>query len=184
MNRKPILNPELPKNTSNDRTQLMDKPDATSQTISETSSETTSAKLILALDFGVKKMGMAMGNTLTQDARPFDIMPMDNGQPDWSKLVSLIAQWQIQVVVVGLPLNMDGSESMLAKRASKFSRRLQHQLQAAHLPVTVCLHDERLSSREARNLAWEQGLIQNPTEAIDDLSACLLLNSYLLSQSE
>lgn len=175
MNRKGISNSEMPRNTSNDRTQLMDTPNTTSQ---------TSATLILALDFGVKKMGMAMGNTLTQDARPFDIMPMDNGQPDWLKLVSLIVRWQIQVVVVGLPLNMDGSESMLAKRASKFSRRLQHQLQAARLPVTVCLHDERLSSREARNLAWEQGLIKNPTDAIDDLSACLLLNSYLLSQSK
>lgn len=94
----------------------------------------TTPTLILALDFGVKKMGMALGNTLTADARPFDILAMDNGQPDWDNLLGIIEQWRIDVVVVGLPLNMDGTDSMLSKRAAKFARRLAHRLANAICP--------------------------------------------------
>lgn len=148
---------------------------------SETSTfETNTPKVILALDYGVKKMGMALGNTLTQDARAFDILAMNNGQPaDWDNLLGIIATWNIHMVVVGLPLNMDGSDSMLSKRAAKFARRLAHRIQEQRLPTVVRLCDERLSSREARQLAWEAGWIKNERDPIDDISACLLLTSYM-----
>lgn len=135
-------------------------------------------KVVLGLDYGVKKMGMAMANTLTQDARPFDILAMDNGQPDWDNLIGMIEMWQVGLIIVGLPLNMDGTESMLTKRACKFARRLSHRLAERHLDVQVYTHDERLSSREARTLAVEMGLIKRPTDPIDDISACLVLQSY------
>lgn len=135
--------------------------------------------LILALDYGVKKMGMALGNTLTNTARPFDILAMGNGQPDWDNLLGMIETWQVQQVVVGLPLNMDGSSSMLAKRAHKFARRLTHRLMERKLSIKVLMHDERLSSREAREIAWENGWIKDERDPIDDISACILLNSYL-----
>ncbi|WP_434352891.1 Holliday junction resolvase RuvX [Psychrobacter sp. HD31] len=137
------------------------------------------AVLILALDYGVKKSGMALGNTLTQNARPFDILAMDNGQPDWENLLGIIDAWKVHQVVVGLPLNMDGSTSMLAKRAHKFARRLAHRLMERKSMVQVLLHDERLSSREAREIAWENGWIDDERDPIDDISACILLNSYL-----
>ena len=73
--------------------------------------------LVLALDYGVKKMGMALGNSMTQTARAFDILVMNNGQPDWDNLIGIIKVWGVAQVVVGLPLNMDGSSSMLSKRA-------------------------------------------------------------------
>lgn len=135
-------------------------------------------KVILGLDYGVKKMGMAMANTLTQDARPFDILAMDNGQPDWENLLGMIETWQVGLIIVGLPLNMDGTESMLTKRASKFARRLSHRLAERHLSAEVYAYDERLSSREARTLAFEMGLIERVTDPIDDISACLVLQSY------
>ncbi len=136
-------------------------------------------QLILGLDYGVKKMGVALGNTLTLTARPFDIVSMNNGQPDWDNLLEMIATWQVSQVVVGLPLNMDGTSSELAKRASKFARRLAHRLMEQKSPVKIYLHDERLSSREARNIAWENGWIKHHQDPIDDISACILLDSYL-----
>ena len=106
-------------------------------------------------------MGMALGNTVTQDARPFDILAMNNGQPaDWDNLLGIIDTWKIGRVVVGLPLNMDGSSSMIAKRAHKFARRLAHRLMEQRIHVPVQLFDERLTSVEAREMAWELGLIK------------------------
>ena len=140
--------------------------------------QTTTAQTLLALDYGVKKMGMALGNTITQDAHPFDILAMNNGQPDWDNLLGIIETWQIKMVIVGLPLNMDGSQSMLAKRAAKFARRLIHRLGERQMAVEVYFSDERLTSREARQLAWERGLINDVKEPIDDISACLILKAY------
>lgn len=133
---------------------------------------------LLGLDYGIKKMGMAIGNNLTQDAKPFDILAMDNGQPDWDNLLGIIDTWQIKSVVVGLPLNMDGSDSMLSKRAAKFARRLAHRLGERHMAVAVYLSDERLTSQEARQLAWEHGLIKHERDAIDAVAACLILAGF------
>lgn len=134
--------------------------------------------LILALDYGVKKMGMALGNTMTQTARAFDILAMNNGQPDWDNLIGIIKVWGVAQVVVGLPLNMDGSSSMLSKRAHKFARRLAHRIMEQHLPVTVSLCDERLTSIEAREIAWDNGWIKHERDPIDDISACILMSTY------
>ena len=134
--------------------------------------------LILALDYGVKKMGMALGNSLTQTARAFDILAMNNGQPDWDNLIGIIKVWGVAQVVVGLPLNMDGSSSMLSKRAHKFARRLAHRIMEQHLPVTVSLCDERLTSIEAREIAWDNGWIKHERDPIDDISACILMSTY------
>lgn len=146
--------------------------------MNESTQKNNKPKLILALDFGIKKMGMALGNDLTQDARPFDILAMDNGQPDWDNLLGIIEVWCIDKVVVGLPLNMDGTESMLTKRAKKFARRLAHRLGERHFDVPVYFYDERLTSKEARLMAWEMGWITHEQDPIDDLASCILLNSY------
>ena len=134
--------------------------------------------LTLALDYGVKKMGMALGNSLTQTARAFDILAMNNGQPDWDNLIGIIKVWGVAQIVVGLPLNMDGSSSMLSKRAHKFARRLAHRIMEQHLPVTVSLCDERLTSIEAREIAWDNGWIKHERDPIDDISACILMSTY------
>lgn len=139
---------------------------------------TQHAAILLGLDYGIKKMGMALGNTITKDARPFDILAMDNGQPDWDNLLGMIATWQIKAVVIGLPLNMDGTDSMLSKRAAKFGRRLAHRLGERGMSVAVYLTDERLTSKLAKSMAWELGLIKDPQEPIDDLAACLILTSF------
>lgn len=144
----------------------------------DTTLATLDAKLVLALDYGVKKMGMALGNTITRNARAFDILAMDNGQPDWDNLLGIIDKWKINQVVVGLPLNMDGTGSMLSKRAHKFARRLAHRMGEEHMTAEVIMVDERLTSIEARKMAWEQGWIDDERDPIDDIAACILLDSY------
>ncbi|MDO5650670.1 MAG: Holliday junction resolvase RuvX [Moraxella sp.] len=139
---------------------------------------------LLALDYGVKKTGMALGNSLTQDARPFDILAMNNGQPDWDNLLGIIDSWQIDKVIVGLPLNMDGTDSMLTKRAHKFARRLAHRLGERRSTTSVWLVDERLSSKEARSIAWEQGWIKHERDNIDDIAACLILSQYFFMPTQ
>lgn len=141
------------------------------------------AHLLLGLDYGVKKMGMALGNSVTETARAFDILAMNNGQPDWDNLLGIIKTWGITQVIIGLPLNMDGSSSMLSKRAHKFARRLAHRLVEQHMPVVVNMCDERLTSVAARDIAWENGWIQHERDPIDDISACLLLSTYFADPS-
>lgn len=95
---------------------------------------TDSILTVLAFDFGTFKMGIAIGNTLTQTARPLCQFPMDNGKPDWQALLAIVQEWQAQQIIVGLPLNMDDSESELALRSRKFARRLNHQLKEYKIP--------------------------------------------------
>ncbi|MGE6441519.1 Holliday junction resolvase RuvX [Psychrobacter sp. NPDC078409] len=156
----------------------IDTLDNDSNSTAETIEPEVKPHLILALDYGVKKMGMALGNTITQTARAFDILAMNNGQPDWDNLIGIIKVWGVAQVVVGLPLNMDGTSSMLSKRAHKFARRLAHRVMEQHLPVTVSLCDERLTSIEAREIAWDNGWIKNERDPIDDISACILMSTY------
>ena len=156
----------------------VDTLDNDSNITAETIEPEVKPHLILALDYGVKKMGMALGNTITQTARAFDILAMNNGQPDWDNLIGIIKVWGVAQVVVGLPLNMDGTSSILSKRAHKFARRLAHRVMEQHLPVTVSLCDERLTSIEAREIAWDNGWIKNERDPIDDISACILMSTY------
>ena len=162
-------------------TLVIDSADAINNDLDSDSSAiepTIKPHLILALDYGVKKMGMALGNSITETARAFDILAMNNGQPDWNNLLGIIEVWGVSKVVVGLPLNMDGSSSMLSKRAHKFARRLAHRVMEQHLPVIVCLCDERLTSVAAREIAWDNGWIKHERDPIDDISACILMSTY------
>lgn len=136
-------------------------------------------KTVMGLDFGISKMGIALGNTLTQTAQPLMQFKMENGKPNWEDLLKIINEWQVSKIVVGLPLNMDGTESELGNRAKKFARRLNHQLEMAHIACPVVMADERLSSREAKNLAWEYGLIKSEKEPIDSIASAITLGSWL-----
>lgn len=131
--------------------------------------------VIMALDFGVKKMGVAVGNLLTHTGEAHSIVPMENGTPDWSELLTLLNDWQVSLVLVGLPLNMDSSISHLSKRARKFAKRLNHKLKEAHISCQVGLVDERLSSCEAFG-AQPKKLA--PAALVDDKAALVLLHSY------
>jgi putative Holliday junction resolvase len=127
------------------------------------------AYIALGFDFGSKKIGVASGQSLTATASPLDILKAKNGIPNWDDIGQLVQQWQPQLIIVGLPLNMDGSESDLSLRAKKFARRL-----AANYTCAVGLMDERLTSREARELSSHDG-------QVDHVAAALILESWFNS---
>lgn len=103
-------------------------------------------QMIMAFDFGTQKMGMAVGQALIESATPLALFPMKDGIPNWDELHKIIKQYQPNVFLVGLPLNMDDSESELSARARKFARRLRHQTN-----IETWMVDERLSTRAARD---------------------------------
>ena len=79
---------------------------------------------IIGFDFGTHNIGVAVGQTITGTASPLPALKAKDGQPDWSKVEKMIAEWQPKLLVVGLPLNMDGSEQPLTDLARKFANRL------------------------------------------------------------
>lgn len=138
-------------------------------------STTKPLRLLLGFDYGTKQIGVAVGQVITGQARELCVLKAQNGVPDWQKVESLIKEWQPDAIVVGLPLNMDGSKSEMSDRAEKFARRLNGRF---NLPVHT--HDERLTTFEAKGERLAQGqrggYRENP---VDALAAALLLEGWL-----
>ena len=130
---------------------------------------------VLAFDFGLVQIGVAVGNTLLRTTQPLAILRAKAGIPDWQALEQLVQDWQPDLLLVGDPLNMDGSDSELCERARKFARRLHGRL---GLPVTMV--DERLTSFEAKQVSREQGHRGDyKRRPIDSQAAELVLQSWL-----
>lgn len=131
-------------------------------------------KTLLAFDYGTKNIGVASGQTITHSANAQPQLKAKDGIPDWSQIERLLKEWQPDLVLVGLPLNMDGSESELSVRARKFANRLH-----GRFGVQVEMVDERLSSFEAKGEVMERGgsrhYKQNP---VDSIAARLILESW------
>lgn len=131
-------------------------------------------QLILAFDFGTQKMGMAVGSSLIESATPLSLFAMKDGIPNWDELLKIVKQHQPNLFLVGLPLNMDDSESELSSRARKFARRLRHQTNIETLMV-----DERLTTREARDeLEHYQTQGRAKKLAADSVAAALFIESW------
>ena len=121
-----------------------------------------------------------MGNRVTGTSQPLTTLRARDGIPDWREIASLLEEWQPTQLLVGQPLNMDGSESELSRLAAKFGRRLEGRFQ---LPV-ACM-DERLSSFEAKEILREQGHKGDYREQpADSLAAHLILQSWLRQQDD
>lgn len=138
-------------------------------------STTINPECVIAFDYGTAHIGVAVGQSITGSATPLAALSARDGVPSWEQIEKLIAEWQPQRLLVGLPLNMDGSESPMSQRALKFSRRLHGRF---GLPVETW--DERLSSFEARGLILERGGAKEDfrRRGVDSLSACLILESW------
>ncbi len=131
-------------------------------------------QLIMAFDFGTQKMGMAVGQSLIESANPLTLFPMKDGIPNWDELLKIVKQYQPNLFLVGLPLNMDDSESELSTRSRKFARRLRHQTNIETLMV-----DERLTTREARDeLGHYQAQGRAKKLSADSVAAALFIESW------
>ncbi len=130
---------------------------------------------MLAFDFGLRQIGVAVGNTLLGTTRPLPVLTAREGAPDWSAVAALIDEWRPDLLLVGDPLNMDGSESELGRRARKFARRLEGRF---GLPVEMA--DERLTSFEAKQASREQGHRGDyRARPVDSYAAEIILRSWL-----
>lgn len=127
---------------------------------------------VLAFDFGTQYIGVATGQSITQTASPLAALKAKDGQPNWEQVAELLKQWQPQLLLVGLPLNMDGSASELSRRARRFAGRLQ-----GRFGLTVQLIDERLTTREAREQLGHHYRGEKDSK-VDSVAATLLIESY------
>ncbi len=132
----------------------------------------------MAFDWGLRNIGVAVGNRHLGTSEPLTTVRARDGVADWPAIEQLLEEWQPECLIVGEPLNMDGTEADITPRARKFSRQLQ-----GRFGVKVELVDERLSSHEAKLNARESGhrgnYRQNP---IDAEAAHIILQTWLGSQ--
>ena len=143
--------------------------------MSQTSSGKQDWQKLMGFDFGTTKIGIATGQTITQTAQPLKPIPAKSGQPNWENLAELINQWKPEALIVGLPLNMDGTEQQVTQQAKKFANRLQGRF---GLPVE--LQDERLTTVDARSEIFaREGKKGIDSRSIDSLAACLILEDWL-----
>ncbi|WP_300348770.1 Holliday junction resolvase RuvX [uncultured Alcanivorax sp.] len=131
--------------------------------------------MILAFDYGTQKIGVASGNSLLGTATPLKALPCKNTQPNWDDIAALLKEWEPEGLVVGLPLNMDGSESESTARAKKFANRLK-----GRFGMKVWLVDERLSTREAR----ERTGIRQADNRVDSMAAVIIAEGFLSEGGE
>lgn len=104
----------------------------------------------LVFDFGLKHIGVAIAQPCGNIARGLATIPAKNGTPRWSALDPLLAEWQPTTLVIGLPLNMDGTASEMSTRARDFGQQL-----ARRYAVPIDYADERLSTFEASSRGAE-----------------------------
>ncbi len=126
---------------------------------------------LLGFDFGPRKIGVAVGQTITGSASPLTTIRSRRDKPDWEQIERLMHEWGPTAAVVGLPHNMDDSESDLAPQARRFARQLQ-----GRFALEVHLVDERLTSIEARR---QLGRAATSLEVIDAMAAKLILETWL-----
>ncbi len=129
---------------------------------------------VLAFDFGTKRIGVAVGQSITATAQPLATLNTRDGAPPWDMIQQYLKEWQPQILVVGLPLNMDGSEQDLTQMARRFANRLHGRFQ-----IQVEMQDERLTSVEARQQIFdERGYKGLKQSQIDSIAACLILEDW------
>ena len=133
---------------------------------------------VLGFDYGTKSIGIAIGQEITATARPLLSIKAVDGIPKWEEIGALISEWKPDLIVVGLPLNMDGTEQEMTQRARKFANRL-----SGRFGVKVETQDERLTTADAKARLFEMGGYKALTKGqVDAMSAVLIVESYFENQ--
>ncbi len=134
--------------------------------------------MILAFDFGRRRIGVACGDTLSCSAAPAGVVGATHAGPNWTELDRLVARWQPALAVVGLPYNVDDSESAMAAGAREFAASL-----ASRYRLAVAFVDERYSSLEAAGRLRESrraGVRKRRVAKadVDAAAACVILERW------
>lgn len=129
---------------------------------------------VLAFDFGERRIGIAVGEHLIHSANPLTTIDNESNEVRFNTITALVNEWQPKLLVVGLPLSLDGSENEVTQLCKKFARRLNGRF---NLPVVLI--DERYSSAEASQLLNQTGIKgRAQKEMLDQVAAQTILRSY------
>ncbi len=135
-------------------------------------------RTVLAFDFGTKSIGLAVGQEVTGTAAPLAALKARDGVPNWDVLKNIIEQWQPDLALVGLPLNMDGTEQDVTQRAKTFANRIH-----GRFGLKVETWDERLTTVDARSMLFELGGYKKLNkDKVDSVSACVIFTSWAENQ--
>jgi putative holliday junction resolvase len=140
-------------------------------------------RVVLAFDFGHRRIGVACGDTVSRTAAPLAAVPVRLGGPRWEVIDALLRDWQPALVVVGLPYNVDGSDSAMTYAARQFAAELERRCR-----LQVVLVDERYSSREAEAVlksARETGVRRRRVAKadVDAVAACVILERWFTEET-
>ena len=126
---------------------------------------------ILAFDYGTKYIGIAVGQTVTKTSSPLIVLNVaQEGKEIWNSISDLLVDWKPDKILVGKPLNMDGTPSDMMKKVDAFFKRLK---KISSVPCELV--DERLTSFEAKNLVQ----IYSKAGRVDDLAAKIFLDNWI-----
>ena len=123
---------------------------------------------IIAFDYGEKKIGVAVGQTSTNTSSPLKVIFNNHGKVNWDEINSLLNEWNPDLIILGKPLNMDGTESEVMKKVDKFYNNLIKIYKARYEYV-----DERLTTFEAKEI-----LKDNKAELVDANAAKILIDNW------
>jgi putative Holliday junction resolvase len=140
-------------------------------------------RIVLAFDFGQRRIGVACGDTVSRTAAPQGAVPVGPGGPRWEAIDALVREWQPALAVVGLPYKVDGSDSAMTGAAREFAAEF-----ARRFLLQAILVDERYSSREAAarlKSARESGLRRRRVVKadVDAVAACVILERWFTEET-
>ena len=131
----------------------------------------------MAFDFGIKNIGIAIGQEITKTASTFYSLSATDGQPNWTEMDKIINEWQPNLFVVGDPFNMDGTRSKIQDLADRFSNSLNKRYD-----IDIEKTDERLSSREAKERLEKETIGTKDSSNKHSISAQVILEDWFRSK--
>ena len=132
----------------------------------------------MAFDFGIKNIGIAIGQEITKTASTFYSITAIDGQPNWSELDKIINEWQPHLFVVGDPFNMDGTRSKIKDLTDRFSNSLNKRYD-----INIEKTDERLSSKEAKERLEKETIGTKDSSNKHSISAQVILEDWFRSKN-
>ena len=136
------------------------------------------SRSLMGFEFGTRSIGIATGQEVTGTASPLTSIKANDGIPDWDQIEKILKEWQPDLLIVGLPLNMDGTEQEMTQRAKKFGQRLH-----GRFGFQVEFKDERLTTTDAKARLFERGGYRALGKSkVDAVSAQLILESWMEEQ--
>lgn len=145
-------------------------------------------KRLMGLDFGSKTTGVALSDPMHTIASPIETIVREKEgklRPTYRRIAELVKEYEVGLIVIGLPLNMDDTKGETASRAEAFRDELARRLEAEHLETGIIMWDERLSTVGADEILAEAEVVSSERKRyIDKIAAALILEDYMNNRKE